>query len=265
MEESNRENTAGRSNMCLVDSGTHMGNKARDPDTSANPGEPVALHNTAIPHNTVSNPTAVSVAPEYIATDPQLRASISAEEIRNTAILQPETGTTVPLNLAQSRNCYSWTEDPDLRAILLSLPTKQDLALLPNRGDLEAVAQRLEGALRKEISEVREQLDIVETGVSNLESAVDNVNTHMDELVVSNSVTQQKFTSILLQVDDLENHSQRNNIHFRVIPENVEDVELRPTIQSVCNNILGKTPLAELIIDRVHRVTPYRSRQGLGP
>lgn len=81
---------------------------------------------------------------------------------------------------------------------MLSLPTKQDLALLPNQGDLEAVALRLEGALRKEISEVREQLDIVETRVSNLESAVDNVNMRMDELVLSNSAAQQRFTSILL-------------------------------------------------------------------
>lgn len=60
------------------------------------------------------------------------------------------------------------------------------------------MALRLEGALRKEISEVREQLDIVETRVSNLESAVDNVNMRMDELVLSNSAAQQRFTSILL-------------------------------------------------------------------
>lgn len=67
---------------------------------------------------------------------------------------------------------------------------------------------------------------------------------------------QQKFTSSLLHVDDLENQSRRNNIRFRGIPENVEDTELRPTIQSICNNILGKPQLDELIIDRVHRVTP---------
>lgn len=86
----------------------------------------------------------------------------------------------------------------------------------------------------------------------------------MDDLVISNSVVQKKFTSMLLQVDDLENHNQRNNIHFRGILENVEDAEIGPTIRSICNNILGKPQQAELIIDRVHRVTPYRSHPGPG-
>lgn len=114
------------------------------------------------------------------------------------------------------------------------------------------MAQHLEGAIRKEISEVQEQLDIVAPRVSNLESTADNMNMRLDELALSNSVLQQKFTSILLQVDDLENHNQRNNIHFRGIPENVEGAELRPTIQSICNNILGIPLLEELTIDRLH-------------
>lgn len=107
-------------------------------------------------------------------------------------------------------------------------------------------------------------MDIVETRVSNLEpnleSVVDHVNTRMDKMVLSTSVVQQKFTAALLRLDDLENQNRRNNIQFRSIPVNIEEVELRPTIQSICNNILGT--LDELVIDRVHCVTPSRSFQG---
>lgn len=83
-------------------------------------------------------------------------------------------------------------------------------------------------------------------------------------LVLYNSVAQQKLTSVVPWVVDLENQSRRNNIHFRDIPKNDVDAELRPTIQSICS-ILGKPQLAELIIDRVNRVILYRTYQVLGP
>lgn len=125
---------------------------------------------------------AIMEAPEHIASDAQLRASVSLDETGSIVNIQP--GISAPLKSAQPSIRHPRTEDPELRAILLSLPTKEDLPLLTNRGDLEAVALNLEGALWKEISEVREQLDIVETRVTNLESAVDNVNMRMDKLVL---------------------------------------------------------------------------------
>lgn len=106
-EKRDRANPAGSSSICSADPQIHMGNKARDPDTAGNPGEPVPPHNIVVPHNTVVAPTAVSAAPDYIATDSQIRASICLEEIGSTANLQPERGTAVTLNLVQSRTSYS--------------------------------------------------------------------------------------------------------------------------------------------------------------
>lgn len=166
--------------MAVLETGTDSGDRGDTftptpstvlADNSVSMGRPenlpLRLPNLSTGYNALSTTLAVvTEVPEHTASDAQLSVSVLLEETGSKVNSLP--GTSDPLNSAHLSPSHSQTEDFELRAIFLSHPTKQDLALLPNRGDLEAVALHLEGALQKEITEVWEQLDIVETRVSNL-------------------------------------------------------------------------------------------------
>lgn len=122
MEERDRVNPTGNSNMHPVDLRIYIGNNARDPDTTGHSGEELSPHNTAVPFNMVATLTSVLAVSEYTAIDPQVCHSISVIESVSTANLQSDRGMDAPINSAQLSTNQLGTEDLDLRAILLSLP-----------------------------------------------------------------------------------------------------------------------------------------------
>lgn len=87
-------------------------------------GEYVALHNIAILQNTATVPTLVLVTPEHTGINSHPHVPAAPEGTGHTVHLQPNRGTSVSLNSAQSIPYHPWTEDPELRAILSSLPAK---------------------------------------------------------------------------------------------------------------------------------------------
>lgn len=142
-----RASTPARPDLYLADPGTYTGNRASDSDLAINSGEQVAQHNTVISYNTDAAPSSVLASLEH--TDCQSRGLVPSVEAGN--IVNPQLDLVTSGQKAQSRPSPPSIDDPELRAILRSLPTKQDLAILLNRGDLEAVAQHLEVALQRDI------------------------------------------------------------------------------------------------------------------
>ncbi|OCT90541.1 hypothetical protein XELAEV_18019156mg [Xenopus laevis] len=54
------------------------------------------------------------------------------------------------------------------------------------------------------------------------------------------------------KLDDQENHSRRNNIRIKVLPESIGQQELFVTLCKLFNSMLGKPPDSHIVIDRAH-------------
>ncbi|KAM5140586.1 uncharacterized protein ACMZJ9_014461 [Mantella aurantiaca] len=132
----------------------------------------------------------------------------------------------------------------ELRAILASLPTKQDL---------DAQTERIEISLRREIDNIRSDLVATTSRVTQLEVTTTNIQQQVEQLDTSYSSILVQLQSHQLLIDDLENRSRRNNLKIKGLPESISSSDLKSTVSHIINEILECPMDTPLEIDRIHR------------
>ncbi|XP_056391872.1 uncharacterized protein LOC130284929 [Hyla sarda] len=132
----------------------------------------------------------------------------------------------------------------DLRTLVASLPTKNDLSSLAKQIVAECKEEFVQ--LRQDVSALTARVVGVEETQASSSSAVQAlqavVKQHSDQL----------FT-LQQHLDDVENRNRRNNIRLRGLPEAVGPEELYPALLSIFNDLLERAPDVHIELDRAHR------------
>lgn len=151
--------------------------------------------------------------------------------------------TDVPLLLRSAPPDPSSTQltlqvDEDLRSLLRSLPS---------RSDLEVMMQRMEETHRRELREVKTEVQMLATRLTAGESSIATLGDRVSALE-----TAQVDTAVALQLA-LEDRSRRNNIRLRGLPEATGREDLEATTTAIITTLLGAETPGNLELDRVHR------------
>lgn len=99
------------------------------------------------------------------------------------------------------------------------------------------MVQRIEGALQEEMADVREEVSNQDASVVNLEESRHTITSRLTALEESCATYCHHFNFILLCLEDVENQSWRKNLRVRGLPKTTTGVDLKPTVQAVCNTL----------------------------
>lgn len=158
-------------------------------------------------------------------------------------ISQPATGPSVQL----------LSDDSDIRALLRALPTKADMEALPTKADMEALVLRVEEQHRRDLQEVRAEVQEIDERLTKEEASMGALETRVTLLERSQQRYLEQLAEVQLHAEDLENRSRRQNIRFRGIPEATGPENLIETVRALIHTILDGALPASLEFDRVHR------------
>lgn len=146
----------------------------------------------------------------------------------------------------------------DLRIILQTLPTKVDIEALPSRADIESLILRVEEAHNREIQEIREEIHGLTEWVESSDTSILSLTQWVSALERSQASQTATAIDLQLHLEDLEDHSRRNNLRLRGITEATGAEDLAVTVTAIFQTILGNDP-PQLELDRVHRTLGPKS------
>lgn len=131
---------------------------------------------------------------------------------------------------------------------------KELIALLPTKKDISDSAATIVNTLSKEIHDLKQRIDTVDSRVCEVETSTSLLESRMSAMEKVHVDYKKRLILMQLSIDDGENRSRRNNIRVRGLPEATSGSDLRATIVAIFNRLLDKPPTDELELDRVHRV-----------
>lgn len=145
--------------------------------------------------------------------------------------------------------------DPDIRALLQALPTKNDI---------EAMILRLEETHRRDIQEVRGEVSSLADRVSSGETAVSSLEERVSALEQARDLHRDTAISLQLHMEDVEDRSRRNNLRLRGIPETVSVEHLAEAVKNIFRTVLDEAD-TDIELDRVHRTLGPRPTDPSNP
>lgn len=122
------------------------------------------------------------------------------------------------------------------------------------RADFESWASKMEASLHVELQALQHRVSTTENAVSVLATTQDD---HAARIVALESATTSHLSRLRqhqLRIEDSENRSRRNNIRIQGVPEATSGTDLKPTVVSILNQVLGREVTSPIELDRVHRV-----------
>lgn len=90
---------------------------------------------------------------------------------------------------------------------------------LPTRDDFEALAARIETALRGEVMGLKQEVTEITARVASLESGGADLKQTVANIQSAQKTTTDQVTQLMLLLDDLENHNSSCNVRIKVLPE----------------------------------------------
>lgn len=147
-------------------------------------------------------------------------------------------------------------------------PTRTEATALLSafRMDFESWASKMEDSLHVELNALRQKVTANEEVVSVLTTAQDDHEARITALESSSATHLRRLCQQQLRIEDCENRSCRNNIRLQGIPEATSGTELKPTVITILNKVLGREAASPIELDRVHRVGgPGGARDGRPP
>ncbi|OCT57434.1 hypothetical protein XELAEV_18003503mg [Xenopus laevis] len=148
------------------------------------------------------------------------------------------------------------SKDIDLRAHLLSLPSRQDI---------EKLIANTETDLKSEISVVHTELQLMGERYLQLEKFVNINTTNLSHVEKTLAQYDSRFLHLQNLLGDQENRSRRNNIRIKGLPESVAPQHLIFTITKLFNTLLGEPPGKSLTLQEPNSRTYLRQRCALKP
>lgn len=145
--------------------------------------------------------------------------------------------------------------DPDIRALLQALPTKNDI---------EAMILRLEETHRRDIQEVRGEVSSLADRVASGETAVSSLEERISALEQARDLHRDTAVSLQLHMEDVEDRSRRNNLRLRGIPEAVDAEHLAEAVKNIFRTVLDEAD-TDIELDRVHRTLGPRPTDPSNP
>uniref|UniRef100_A0A803K8U8 Uncharacterized protein n=1 Tax=Xenopus tropicalis TaxID=8364 RepID=A0A803K8U8_XENTR len=171
------------------------------------------------------------------------RKSSSRSETR--APKMADTATRSPSPTGSTASGFSTASAPsDLRTILASLPTKDDL---------RAMARTLRESQKADMADIKMELHTIGEAQSRLESRLESIEKSHNKMTHRVNDHHKYIYLLRKHMEDLDNRGRRNNLRIRGIPESVTNAELQQTVSSLFNTILGKAPDTPLELNRAHR------------
>uniref|UniRef100_A0A8C5PY44 Uncharacterized protein n=1 Tax=Leptobrachium leishanense TaxID=445787 RepID=A0A8C5PY44_9ANUR len=144
-----------------------------------------------------------------------------------------------------SSSTGTWDAPEDIRQLLRSLPTKDDLtaATTSLRQSLAADIERLRG----DLGGLQHRVEQVEKGQKERSDQVEATTGHIAQ-------HHHLLTSLTRHIEDLENRGRRQNIRVRGLPEGEKTAEdLHHALLRLFNKVLGRPPDTPIDIERFHR------------
>lgn len=139
--------------------------------------------------------------------------------------------------------------EDDLRAMLQALPT---------RADIETLIQRVEEAHKRDIQEIKTDIQTIDHRVTTGESLTSALESRILSLEQAQESRDRELQEVQLHLEEMEDRSRRNNLRLRGIPEATESEDLAVTVTAIFHRLL-ETPPPTLEIDRVHRALGPKS------
>lgn len=234
----------------------HYSTRATTKGTS-NPATPLGIRKYFRGRQDLS-PGAIVSAPRALRTSRAERGSTMSQSPSPTLSLEtnPHMGTPAVFRSGSADTPHGQPRlEDDLRAMLQALPT---------RADIESLIQRVEEAHRRDIQEVKTELNTINTRVTtgeNLTSALEARVLSLEQARESQAIEVQEMQ---LHIEEMEDRSRRNNLRLRGIPEATGSEDLAETVTAIFHRLL-ETPPPTLEIDRVHRTLGPRSADPARP
>ncbi|CAH2283407.1 Hypothetical predicted protein, partial [Pelobates cultripes] len=115
------------------------------------------------------------------------------------------------------------------------------------RATITADFHRINGDLRKEISNIGDR-------TSNLENKTDELCVAHNEVVDKIQKLSEENSSLKSKLADMEDRSRRQNVRFRGIPDDISQDALPAHILSICKALVPGLPDSAWAYDRMHRL-----------
>lgn len=128
---------------------------------------------------------------------------------------------------------------------------------------LDAQSKRLEEYVGQELKGIRDEMAKLAKRMKSLESELRESQGKIEAACNSIQGLKGSLIELSLQVVDLENRNRRDNIRIRGLPDSVSQDDLIPTVTKIFNQYLNRAEDEPIKMDRVHRVPPHRSSQGV--
>lgn len=104
-----------------------------------------------------------------------------------------------------------------------------------------------------ELNALKQKVTANEVAVSALNTTQDNHEARIIALKSSSATHLRRLRHQQLRMEESENRSRRN-IRLQGIPEATSGADLKPTVITVLNKVLGRETSSPIELDRVHRV-----------
>lgn len=123
---------------------------------------------------------------------------------------------------------------------------------MPSRSNMESLILRLEEAHSRDMQELRTEVQDLTAKVDSNDLTVSSLTQRVLALERSQETQTSRAVDLQLHLEDLEDHSRRNSLRLRGIPETTGSEDLSASVTAIFQKLLGTAPpLLEL--DRVHR------------
>lgn len=110
----------------------------------------------------------------------------------------------------------------------------------------------METSLHVELNTLKQQVTANEEAVSVLAATQKGHATRITTLESPSKIHLHRLQPHQLYIEDGENRSHRNNIRLQGISEATSGDDLRPTVISILNQVLGRKASTPIELDQVH-------------
>lgn len=136
---------------------------------------------------------------------------------------------------------------------------------LPRMADLRSIAEDIKATLSSAISNLQSEVRAMNSRVDEAEKTAQKHSRDLRRLHATTSSHTSTLLNMTRKMEDLDNRRRRHNLRVHGLPESFEPPVLEATVTAFFNTLLGRTPGAQISIERLHRALQPRSSYAAAP